>query len=361
MLRFFIFMDYRPLRICLVSDAELVQAAVRLACPPPNEVVSFALTGVLDSRHGYSEHGAKIVSAATEADVVLVNWVLEQTPLLNTLCHHVRRGSRAPVIALSAGGGQEEMIAALATGVDDVVTFPIYLPLLQAKAAAHRRLVDSVRRSASKELRKKLKKLRKRAVTNVESRVKDKVEQAETGQGLNGVLEAAYAGDGRTAAEERVREAAADMATEVARASMTELAEELVSEVREELEEMQSPASSAANDGEALVVGPLRLDLKAFCFFVHGEEVELTPKEFDLLRYLMQHAGAVRSRDQILDEVWGLDFDTGTNMVDVYMHFLRKKLEAHGLKGMIQTIRGRGYRLEGTAREVPTPGPSDPQ
>ena len=354
-------MDYRPLRICLVSDAELVQAAVRLACPPPNEVVPFALTGVLDSRHGYSEHGAEIVSAAAEADVVLVSWVLEQTPLLNTLCHHVRKSSRAPVIALSAGGGQEEMIAALAAGVDDVVTFPIYLPLLQAKAAAYRRLVNSVQRTASKKLRKKLKKLRKRAVTNAESRVGDKVERAEAGQGLNGLLKAAYAGDGRAAAEERVREAAADMATEVARASVTELAEELVSEVSEELEEMLSPASSPANDGEALVVGPLRLDLKAFRFFVHGKEVELTPKEFDLLRYLMQHAGAVRSRDQILDEVWGLDFDTGTNMVDVYMHFLRRKLEAYGLKGMVQTIRGRGYRLEAADTSAPAPEASGDQ
>jgi DNA-binding response OmpR family regulator len=69
------------------------------------------------------------------------------------------------------------------------------------------------------------------------------------------------------------------------------------------------------------------------------------PREFALLSYLMDHPDEACTRDQILDAVWGIDFDTGTNMVDVYMHFLRKKLEAHGIKGIIQTIRGRGYRL----------------
>ena len=78
---------------------------------------------------------------------------------------------------------------------------------------------------------------------------------------------------------------------------------------------------------------------------MRDQEVDLTPREFALLSYLVAHADALVTRDQILDAVWGIDFDTGTNMVDVYMYFLRKKLEAYQLKEMIQTVRGRGYRL----------------
>lgn len=91
--------------------------------------------------------------------------------------------------------------------------------------------------------------------------------------------------------------------------------------------------------------GDLRLDLTAHRFFVRDEEVELTPREFALLRFLVDHAEALCTRDEILDAVWGIDFNTGTNMVDVYTYFLRRKLEAYDLKDMIQTVRGRGYRL----------------
>ena len=91
--------------------------------------------------------------------------------------------------------------------------------------------------------------------------------------------------------------------------------------------------------------GDLRLDMVTHRFFIRSEEVALTPREFALLAFLIDHAGTLCTRDLILDRVWGLNFDTGTNMVDVYMYFLRKKLEAHGLKGMIQTVRGHGYRL----------------
>lgn len=100
--------------------------------------------------------------------------------------------------------------------------------------------------------------------------------------------------------------------------------------------------------------GDLRLDLTAHRFFVRDEEVELTPREFALLRYLVDHAEALCTRDEILDSVWGIDFDTGTNMVDVYTYFLRRKLEAYDLKGMIQTVRGHGYRLS-----LPPASPED--
>lgn len=91
--------------------------------------------------------------------------------------------------------------------------------------------------------------------------------------------------------------------------------------------------------------GPLRLSHRKHRFFIHDEEVELTPREFALLDYLLKQPGALLSRSDILNAVWGLNFDTGTNMVDVYMHYLRRKLDSRGLGDMIETVRGLGYRL----------------
>lgn len=96
---------------------------------------------------------------------------------------------------------------------------------------------------------------------------------------------------------------------------------------------------------EVVAFEDLRLDRTAHRFYIRDIEVELTPREFALLEYLIRNAGSALTRDQILDAVWGINFDTGTNMVDVYMYFLRRKLEAHGVSGMIQTVRGFGYRL----------------
>lgn len=93
-------------------------------------------------------------------------------------------------------------------------------------------------------------------------------------------------------------------------------------------------------------VGRLRLDRTAHRFFIDNQEVEVTPREFALLDFLLSRPGIACSRHEILAHVWGITFDTGTNMVDVYMYFLRRKLEAHGLKNIIQTIRGYGYRLD---------------
>ncbi|MDX1531219.1 MAG: winged helix-turn-helix domain-containing protein [Rhodothermales bacterium] len=104
-------------------------------------------------------------------------------------------------------------------------------------------------------------------------------------------------------------------------------------------------AAPPTPDRDILLRPPFQLDRTAHRAFVRGEEVTLTPREFALLEYLVEHAGALRTRDQILDAVWGITFDTGTNMVDVYMHFVRKKLEAFGVRDAIQTVRGRGYRL----------------
>jgi len=74
---------------------------------------------------------------------------------------------------------------------------------------------------------------------------------------------------------------------------------------------------------------------------VDGDEVELSDKEFRLADILMSHAGQVLSREQLLSRVWGYDFDPGSNVVDVYVGYLRKKLGAT----RIETVRGAGYRF----------------
>jgi two-component system, OmpR family, copper resistance phosphate regulon response regulator CusR len=77
-----------------------------------------------------------------------------------------------------------------------------------------------------------------------------------------------------------------------------------------------------------------------------GRRIELTPKEFGLLEYLMRNAGQRVARAQIIQQVWNLSFDTMTNVVDVYINYLRKKVDADMEVKLIQTIRGVGYKIE---------------
>ncbi len=76
-----------------------------------------------------------------------------------------------------------------------------------------------------------------------------------------------------------------------------------------------------------------------------GQSVELTAREFNLLTYLMRSPGRVFPRTQIIEHVWGYDFDPGTNLVDVYVQRLRKKIEPDGEHQFIETVRGVGYRF----------------
>jgi DNA-binding response OmpR family regulator len=73
--------------------------------------------------------------------------------------------------------------------------------------------------------------------------------------------------------------------------------------------------------------------------------IELTPKEYALLRYLMENAGTVISREQILSNNWGYSFDPGTKVVEVYIRYLRRKIDEGEVVQLIQTIRGAGYRI----------------
>lgn len=101
------------------------------------------------------------------------------------------------------------------------------------------------------------------------------------------------------------------------------------------------------DQGKVYTCGDLQLLLESHQVLVAEEEVQLTLKEFELLRYLLEHSGIVLSRDQILSRVWEYDFDGETRTVDVHVRSLRQKLGSAG--SCIQTVRGVGYRIGGKA------------
>ena len=114
---------------------------------------------------------------------------------------------------------------------------------------------------------------------------------------------------------------------------------ELLARVRLRLRQAQ--ADPATGVPERLDAGGVRLDLRPRRATVAGKEVDLSAREFMLTEIFMLNAGQVLSREQLLDHVWGLDFDPGSNVVDVYVGYLRKKFGA----GSITTVRGMGYRF----------------
>jgi two-component system OmpR family response regulator len=92
-----------------------------------------------------------------------------------------------------------------------------------------------------------------------------------------------------------------------------------------------------------LKVADLELDKDTRTVTRAGELVDLTPKEYTVLEYLMRHAGRVMSRTLITEYAWGYHFDPGTNIVDVVINHLRKKIDASGSPKLIHTVRGVGY------------------
>ncbi len=91
--------------------------------------------------------------------------------------------------------------------------------------------------------------------------------------------------------------------------------------------------------------GDLVLDLGTRQVLRNGRTIDLTMKEFELLKYLMEHPRDVLSREQILENVWGYDYVGESNVIEVYIRYLRLKLEDEGGKRLIQTVRGIGYVL----------------
>lgn len=118
--------------------------------------------------------------------------------------------------------------------------------------------------------------------------------------------------------------------------------EELVARVRARLR------SDGEGDAGALVYGDVHLDLRTRRARVGDREIELTAREFSLAEMFLRNPDRVLSREQLLDAVWGYDFDPGSNVVDVYVGYLRRKFGHE----RIETVRGAGYRLrrpDGTA------------
>ena len=95
---------------------------------------------------------------------------------------------------------------------------------------------------------------------------------------------------------------------------------------------------------DVLVVGELTVDRRARSCNKDGRTIALTRREFTLLETMAREPGRVFSKDQLLDQVWGPDFDGSTNVVEVYIGYLRRKVDGHG-SPLIATVRGHGYRL----------------
>lgn len=118
--------------------------------------------------------------------------------------------------------------------------------------------------------------------------------------------------------------------------------EELLARVRAVLRRLASRASPALSCADLVLDPVTRRVTRA------GREVRLTAREFALLQFLLQHAGQVVSRTRIAAAVWDHDFDTFSNVVEVYIRYLRAKLEAPEARPLIHTVRGAGYVLRET-------------
>lgn len=112
--------------------------------------------------------------------------------------------------------------------------------------------------------------------------------------------------------------------------------DELLARVRSRLRETPAPSAMTISHGDVV------LDILGRRATVDGKEVELSAREFSLAEQFLRSPGRVLSREQLLSRVWGLDFDPGSNVVDVYVRYLRAKLGVHH----IVTVRGAGYRWE---------------
>jgi two-component system OmpR family response regulator len=98
--------------------------------------------------------------------------------------------------------------------------------------------------------------------------------------------------------------------------------------------------------------GDLKVDLRSRRVWRGERRVDLSSREFALLEYFMSHAGQVLSRQQILSAAWDYAFDSGSNVVDVYVRYLRSKLDRRGEPSIIETVRGVGYRFEPDGAET---------
>ncbi|MCW8926511.1 MAG: response regulator transcription factor [Xanthomonadales bacterium] len=111
------------------------------------------------------------------------------------------------------------------------------------------------------------------------------------------------------------------------------------------IETVTRRSSEITTQEKSLATGPLEFDRSSLRFSVDGREIKLTAKELAIMELLMSNPGTLFSRERILSNVWGLNMDPLTNVVDVYIGKLRKKIDAENAESFIETVRGLGYRL----------------
>lgn len=120
--------------------------------------------------------------------------------------------------------------------------------------------------------------------------------------------------------------------------------EELLARIRAHLRK----TNRKTTETDVLHIGDLSVDMNTRQVIRSESEIELTPREFDLLTFLMKNKNIVLTRDRIMDQVWGYDFVGDTNVVDVYIRYIRKKIDKGYSTPYIQTVRGVGYTIKDT-------------
>lgn len=118
--------------------------------------------------------------------------------------------------------------------------------------------------------------------------------------------------------------------------------DELLSRIKAITRRFYNAQKTTTSPDLEMVISDLRIDMNLFRVYQNDEPLELSPKEFKLLTYLVDNANKTVSRLQILNAVWGITFENHTNVVDVYISYLRNKIEKNGTK-YIHTIKGIGY------------------
>jgi DNA-binding response OmpR family regulator len=133
---------------------------------------------------------------------------------------------------------------------------------------------------------------------------------------------------------------------------------ELEARIRLAIGRLHAAGDAGEDDDHVIRTGEVVVDDAAYTATIGGRHLDLTFKEFELLKYLAQHPGRVFTRDQLLQEVWGYDYFGGTRTVDVHVRRLRAKLGPEH-ETLIGTVRNVGYRFVLPAKETPAPAPAD--
>lgn len=125
--------------------------------------------------------------------------------------------------------------------------------------------------------------------------------------------------------------------------------EELLARIRvilrrnEAIQEQSTKSTILSNDSQTLHFKDLIIDTQGIRVYINDEDLELTKTEYELLKLLIENIDIVMQREQILSHIWGYDNEVETNVVDVYIRYLRNKLKKHDYDKMIETVRGVGY------------------